>query len=247
MEFQFCHGSGNMAFTVGCGDAISSRLLLVTDCDISGRDAVHVIDVVSGTHVGYMAAPGTIMNPRGVATQNSLAAVSCYTSVRLFEGSGATWAAVRTIAVAIAGFGVSADGLRLVVAELHHRRLSIFCAKDGALLRHMALPGDVYPFNNIEECVISDGDGSRAGWVMCREGGLVAIADNENANGTDVVAERRKLYFHLFGLTTLPGVGLVVRFAKGLQFFATPDAIAMASMSSCKVAWMVAVCRRGLL
>ena len=84
MEFQFWHGSGNMAFMVGCGDAISSRLLLVTDsCETFDRDAVHVIDVVSGTHMGYVAAPGTITLPRGVATQKSLAAVSMELSARV--------------------------------------------------------------------------------------------------------------------------------------------------------------------
>jgi hypothetical protein len=42
-----------------------------------------------------------------------------------------------------------------------------------------------------------------------------------------------------------PGLGLVVRHDTGVQFFATPDAVAMASMSLWKVAWMTAVCRVG--
>jgi hypothetical protein len=43
----------------------------------------------------------------------------------------------------------------------------------------------------------------------------------------------------------VPGLGLVVRemFNGRLQVFATPDAIAMASMSCMRVAWMVAVAR----
>jgi hypothetical protein len=46
-------------------------------------------------------------------------------------------------------------------------------------------------------------------------------------------------------LALVPGLGLVVREAgEGrLQFFATPDAIAMASMSAPRVAWMLAVAR----
>ena len=47
-------------------------------------------------------------------------------------------------------------------------------------------------------------------------------------------------------LALVPGLGLVVREAGNggrLQFFATPDAIAMASMSAPRVAWMVAVAR----
>jgi hypothetical protein len=52
-------------------------------------------------------------------------------------------------------------------------------------------------------------------------------------------------------LAVVPGLGLVVREADNdgrLQVFATPDAIAMAAMSPCRVAWMgvvaVAVLRR---
>ncbi len=74
MEFQFYYGSGYMAFTDGCGEAFSRRLLLATDTAVYGRGAVHVIDVVRGTHEGYLAAPGTIACSRGVATRKSRAA-----------------------------------------------------------------------------------------------------------------------------------------------------------------------------
>ena len=56
--------SGWMAFT---GPA-TSPLLLVTD---AGHDAVHVIDVVGRVRAGYVAAPGTIAGPRGVAARGS--------------------------------------------------------------------------------------------------------------------------------------------------------------------------------
>ena len=103
MEFQFSFFSGYLAFTDGCDEA-TTALLLVTDG--GGRSccgAVHVIDVVHGTHMGYVAAPGTIRWPRGVTTRKSLAASSCWNSVRsvrsvrVFEGSGGTWTAVRMI------------------------------------------------------------------------------------------------------------------------------------------------------
>ena len=55
----------------------------------------------------------------------------------------------------------------------------------------------------------------------------------------------RVAYFSCSALATVPGLGLAVRHCTGVQFFATPDAIAMAAMSSCKVAWMAAV-RRGM-
>jgi hypothetical protein len=47
-------------------------------------------------------------------------------------------------------------------------------------------------------------------------------------------------------LAVVPGLGLVVReLCNGgrVQVFATPDAIAMAAMSPCRVAWMAAVAR----
>ncbi len=73
MRFKFWDGgfSGWMAFT---GPA-TARLLLVTN---AGHDAVHVIDVVGRVHVGYVAAPGAIDGPRGVAARGSLVAVSVW-------------------------------------------------------------------------------------------------------------------------------------------------------------------------
>jgi len=238
MEFEFYNGSGYMAFTDGCGGVSTAnrRLLLVTD---GGHDAVHVIDVVHGTHVGYVAAPGTIMSPCGVAARKSLAAVSCCETVservvRVFEGgSGSgTWTAVRTIAVGAAGLRFTADGLGLVVAENYDSCVSMYCAKDGSLLRHLAFMPEVHPVD-VEEL---EGDGGmRAGWVVCGWKGLVAFS------GTNEKAKRRDLGFNCSTLATAPGLGLlVVRCETGVQFFATPDAVAMAGMSSCKVAWMVA-------
>ena len=68
MQFTFIDGiggdSGYLAFT----GPVTSRLLLVT---AAGHDAVHVINVGSRTHVGYVAAPGTIAGPRGVAARGS--------------------------------------------------------------------------------------------------------------------------------------------------------------------------------
>jgi len=148
-EFGF-YDSGIMAFTEG-------GLLLVTDRGISFRDVehgtVHVIDVFRGIHVGYVAARGTMKNLRGVATRKSLAAVSCCgrstPEVRVFANSATcTWTAVRVIAVAgcCTPFGLrfSADGTRLVVTNFSKSCLSMFCAKHGTFLRHIALVPEGY-------------------------------------------------------------------------------------------------------
>jgi len=229
LEFQFEYTSGYMAFTA------NRRLLLVTDGGCPG--AVYVIDVVRGTHVGYVAAPGTILFPCGVATRRSLAAVSSYTSVRVFEGSGeeCTWTAKREIAVHANGLRFTPDGLRLVVAEDCYGRVGIFCAKYGGFLCHVAFGPDanVYPMD-VEKC------GSE--WIVCHFSGLVAVADN--AAGAGAVVKRRDLGFNCRAFATVPGLGLlVVRHDTGVQFFATPDAVAMAFMSSRRVVWMAAVCR----
>ena len=244
MEFGFCNGSGHMAFTDGCcGEATTTPLVLVTETGKSGRgtSAVHVIDVVRGTHVGYVAAPGTIILPFGVAARKSLAAISCWKdvhTVRVFEGSSGTWTAVRKIAADALGLRFTADGLGLVVADYFNGRVSIFCAKDGSFLRHIALlPADVYP-RDVEQCVIDDGS---TGWVICHSSGLLAVADTDA--GT-VVAKRRDVGFYPLALAVVPGLGLLVlRHDTGVHFLATPDAVAMAAMSACKVAWMVSVCR----
>ncbi len=245
IEFQFCYSSGYMAFTDGCGgvstaNTANRRLLLVTDYGKSnGSGAVHVIDVVRGTHVGYVAAPGTIMYPSGVATRKSLAAVSCWDSdhafqaVRVFEGSGASWTAVRVIVGGNSwpsGLRFTADCSRLVVAN--GRGVSIVCAKDGSFLRH--IDAEVYP-KDVEECDF--------GWIMCLFGGLAAVSD-------DAGPRRREFNtgYHCSAVAVVPGLGLlVVRHDTGVHFLATPDAVAMAAMSSCKVAWMVAVCRAAIL
>jgi hypothetical protein len=250
MDFEFSNASGYMAFTDGCGEAMPSHLLLVTDGGKGeGRQAVHVVDVVHGTHVGYVAAPGTITHPRGVATRKSLAAGSCCGErghndvVRVFDGRDATWTPVRTIAALANGLRFTADGLGLVVAEIYNRCLRIFrveaedCSADGGTFTFG------YPLD-VEECDIrDDDDGDRAGWVVCDHEGLVAVAGD--TTGVGAVVRRRKfdLEWCCSALALVPGLGLVVRHRTGVQFLATPDAVAMAAMSFCKVAWMGAVCR----
>jgi hypothetical protein len=96
---------------------------------------------------------------------------------------------------------------------------------------------------DVEECAIRDDGGMRAGWVVCEYRGLVAVTDNaRDASNTDVVTGWRG--DNCSALAVVAGLGLLmVRHGTGVQFLATPDAVAMASMSLCKVAWMVAACR----
>jgi hypothetical protein len=77
MQFKFRDASGSYGGCMTFTDPATSRLLLLTD---AGHGAVHVIDVAGRVHVGYVAAPGTIAGPRGVAARGSLAAVSTWAS-----------------------------------------------------------------------------------------------------------------------------------------------------------------------
>ncbi len=261
MQFKFLDedgSSGSMAFT---GPA-TSRLLLLTD---AGHDAVHVIDVVGRVHAGYVAAPGAIGGPRGVAARGSLAAVSAWKElangdhvVRVFEGSGAMWTAVRVVG---GGFGApgsadgqlrfpyglrfTADGTGLAVADSCNDRVGLFRVEDGSFERHAATEVS-FPMD-VEAC--------EGGWlVACMSSDTIKFVGGDTG-GVGVARPRASLGEYGFGdgqfttpssIALVPGLGLAVREAGTngrVQLFATPDAIAMASMSAVRVGWLVAVAR----
>ncbi len=252
-------GSGYLAFT----GPVTARLLLLTD---AGHYAVHVIDVAGQAHVGYVAAPGTIAGPLGVAARGSLVAVSAWQLprtgdhvVRLFEGSGASWTAVRVLAGGFGGPGsadgqlyrprglrFTADGTGLVVADCVNNRVCLFRVGDGSFERHVATEVD-WPYD-VEECA--------DGWLVACLGSnsIESVRGGGDAGGYSD-ARLARLGRHGSGhgefispctLALVPDLGLVVRENDNggcCQVFASPDAIAMASMSACRVAWMVGVVR----
>jgi hypothetical protein len=217
MQFKFSPHGGWLAFT---GPA-TSRLLLLTD---AGHDAVHVIDVAGRVHVGYVAAPGTIAGPQGVAARGSLVAVSAcqkYDSsdhvVRLFEGSGASWSEVRVVAGGLGGRGsahgqlcypqglrFTGDGKGLVVADSGNFRVSVFRVEDGSFVRHVAT-GLKTPLD-VEEC--------EGGWLVA----CSASHTIEFVGGGGVGRARLGKFGSGDGefsspsaLTLVPDLGLVVR------------------------------------
>ena len=210
-----------MAFT---GPA-TSRLLIVTD---AGHDAVHAIDVASRVHVGYVAAPGTIAGPRGVAARGCLVAVSAWKEwyhgdhvVRVFEGSGARWTALRVVAGGFGGpgsaggqlhrpFGLrfSGNGTGLVVADYSNNRASMLRVKDGSFVRHVAM-GLSAP-RDVEEC--------EGGWLVACHGSQAIEFVDVDVDGGGVGRARLGKYgrgdgefIHPSALALVPGLGLVVR------------------------------------
>jgi hypothetical protein len=262
--------SGLLAFTPPVATtttaSLSRPLLLVAD---AGHDAVHVVDVVGGSHAGYLASPGSIAGPRGVAASgaSALVAVSAWKKwgsgdhvVVVYRGSGSAWEALRVIGGGFwapgfrdgqlyrpRGLRFSGDGSALCVADFHNGRVSVFRVGDGGFVRHIAtwLSG-AYGVEEVE-----------GGWlVACLYSHTVEFVGN--GVGGDG-GERPSLgkaggwrgsgdgeFWSPSALAVVPGVGLVVRengnFGR-LQVFATPDIIAMAAMSPNRVAWMTAVAR----
>jgi hypothetical protein len=223
MQFKFLDElgapSGWMAFT---GPA-TSRLLLLSD---AGHDAVHVIDVAGRVHAGYVAAPGTIAGPRGVAARGSLVAVSAWKEadsgdhvVRVFEGSVAMWTAVRVVAGGFGGPGsadgqlkhpyglrFTSDGTGLAVVEWGSSRVSVFRVEDGSFARHVATGLDGSPFD-VEEC--------EGGWLVACGGSdtveFVGGGVDGGGEGRARLGKEDREFEVPAALALMPGLGLVVR------------------------------------
>ncbi len=222
MQFKFSDDnySGWMAFT---GPA-TSRLLVLTD---AGYDAVHVVDVAGRVHAGYVAAPGTIAGPRGVAARGSLVAVSAWKIdgsgehvVRMFEGSGAMWTVVRVVGGGFRGPGsadgqlkyplglrFTGDGMGLAVADRGNDRVSVFRVEDGSFARHVAT-GLGGPFD-VEEC--------EGGWLVACWGSHTIEFVGGDVGGDEGRARLGKWgsgdgeFNWPSALALVPGLGLVVR------------------------------------
>jgi hypothetical protein len=239
--FRFFFGgfySGWMAFT-GC--ASDTRLLVVVD---AGNGAVHVIDVVHGQHVGYVAAPGSIARPRGVAAWGTKDVAVCCDSetVRFYKGSRETWTVVRVIDIGshfrhfVIGLRFTRDGTGLALVRRRAERscVDVICVEDGSFVSTVSIDA-VYPVD-LEDC-------GEHGWAVSNWSSH-RIQFIGGANGQICLDDGE--FVHPTSLALVPGLGLMVRdYQDGgrLRLFATPDAIAMAAMSISKATWMMAVAR----
>jgi hypothetical protein len=267
MQFKFAVGGGRLAFLPATSSCVHP-LLLVTD---AGADAVHLVDVVGRSHAGYVAPPGSIAGPRGVAASGTspLVVISAWKEwdsgdhvVVVYRGSGAAWEAVRVIGGGFGGPGArdgqlnmpyglrfSQDGTSVCVADHWNNRVSMFRVADGGFVRHVATgPGGPFDVEEVE-----------GGWlVACGRSHSVEFVGDDGA--VDAGGGRPSLdkagggkgsgdgeFDFPVALAVVPDLGLVVRELRGrLQLFATPGTFAMAAMSHVRVAWM-AVVARGVL
>jgi hypothetical protein len=231
MQFKFNGSSGRLAFTFPSSSG-ARPLLLVTD---AGHDAVHLVDVMDQTHAGYLASPGSIAGPRGVAASEAsyLVAVSAWKEtdsgdnvVVVYRGSGAVWEAVRVIG---GGFGgprdrdgqlrrphglrFSGDGSTICVADWGNNRASVFRVADGGFVRHMEGTGLGGP---------SDVEKVEGGWLAACWGShrveFVGDGSGDDGGGWPSLGKTGGGYGSGDGefcfpsaLAAVPGLGLVVR------------------------------------
>ncbi len=243
MQFKFWDGkggSGYLGFThpSTTSDSGGARpLLLVTD---AGHDAVHLVDVVDRSHAGYLASPGSIAGPRGVAASGTapLVAVSAWKEVDsgdhvvvVYRGSGAVWEAVRVIGGGLGGpgsgdgqlkcpYGLRFSGDESCVCVADYDRVCMLRVGDGGFVRHMAM-GLSYP------CDVEEVEG---GWLVACEGSHNVEFMGDGVCGDD--GGRPSLgkaggetgsgdgeFDMPTALAVVAGLGLVVRGSDGLQVF----------------------------
>ena len=243
MQFEFCSNSGFVAFT-RAGPACLRPLLVVTDgCMDATNSAVHVIDVVGRTHVGYVAAPGSIEDPSCVAASPTSPLVAvvgrrrALRSVFVYQGSAADWDLVRVIGRGrpsrsddyVLHWPVSMrfkrDGTAIYVVD--HKNLSVFGAADGKFKGKLLIghnpPADAEEVDNV--C---------GGWLVVCDGYVSAIGGR---------APRFGPFHHDSKIALEPEFGLVVRDqeTQQLHVMSTPDLLGPWRMSRLRVAWITAV------
>ncbi len=145
------------------------------------------------------------------------------------------------------GLRFTADGTGLVVADQGNDRLAVFRVEDGSFVRHAAT-GLGQPLD-VEEC--------EGGWLVACEGTysvdfvpLELVGEGSAGSGSASLGQCGSSgegeFWYPLALALVPGLGLVVREAYDgdrVHVLATPDAVAMHSMSVARVGWMVAVGR----
>jgi DNA-binding beta-propeller fold protein YncE len=188
-------------------------LLVVT---AFAEDAVHLVDVVARAHVGYVAAPGTIAWPRGVAATLTMVAVSAWKSsdaghgVHLFAGRGASWCPTRVVGSSGPvgagdgqlnrpyGLRLTTNGAALVLTDLGNQRVSVFRAGDGAFIRHVVTGMELV--EDVEEC--------KGGW-------LAVACDSDTVWVVSPSGDRRwpldRELRQPAAVAWVPGLGAVVR------------------------------------
>jgi hypothetical protein len=141
--------------------------------------------------------------------------------VRVFEGSGVMWTAVRVVGGGFGGpgsadgqldcpFGLrfTGDGTGLAVADWYNDRVSVFRVEDGSFVRHIAT--ELSRPLDVEEC--------EGGWlVACYNSDTIEFVGGDvdgGGVGRARLGNRGSRYGEFIypsALALVPGLGLVVR------------------------------------
>jgi hypothetical protein len=122
----------------------------------------------------------------------------------------------------------------------------VFSVDDGGLVKQIAV-GLTHPF--VSPYDVEEAEG---GWlVACRDLHRVEfVVDGDSGPGgggewpsLGKAGRGDGEFWYPTTMADVPGLGLVVRDLYRIQVFTTPEAIAMAAMSPCRVAWMTVVAR----
>jgi hypothetical protein len=245
MQFEFRNNSGFVAFTRS-GPACLRPLLVVTDgCMDAANLAVHVIDVVDRTHVGYVAAPGSVELPSCVAASPTSPLVAVVgrqrvlRTVFVYKGNAADWDLVRVIGRGShtgsddyvlhwpTSMRFKRDGTAICVVD--NKNLSVFGAADGEFKGKLLLRIGHNPAADAEEV-----DNVCGGWLIACDGLVSAIGGREPRFGPFLPDS--KIAFE-------PEFGLIVRDREAQQLYvmSTMDLLGPWRMSRLRVAWITAV------
>jgi hypothetical protein len=258
MRFRF--GEGNV-FSGGLTFAGTGCCILVSDY---GNDAVHVIDVVHGKHVGYVAGPGSVAGPRGVAARKSLVAVSAWQElgrgdhiVQIYEGSGETWTPVRVLGGGF-GFPGRADGQLDMPAGLrfsggirgveddddHDHDMTVVVAErwNDRLSMFRARDGAFVRHVVTGVLLPADVQEFENGWLVAGHEALQFVREGDNMKMKMKMKMKMDFAFGiLLNLALIRGVGLVASDSAVMDL--DDDRLLYDGMSASRVGWMVAVAK----
>ncbi len=242
-DFNF---NGCLAFTDPAAHDMLP-LLLVSDRGNQARtkNAVHVINVLTRDHLGYVAPPGSIGIPSAVASKGSLVAVRHWNAseatIQLYHGEGSMWTPLRSLVHSqgfwtSAGFRFTNDGSHVILANCGCACLSLFRVSDGAFVKHFALG---IGHRDVE----SWGDGWLTTCWRQRPIHLIEVHGDDDDDVCHQAAWRRNGGAGPLMLAHLPFIGFAVRdYNSGhVQVLASQDTIAMARMSPLRVLWITTV------
>ncbi len=245
IQFSFHDPSGFLAFV----DADSEPLLLVSD---AGMDAVHVLNVVTKEHCGYLGVPHTFHLPSGVATTgHGLGVIAAVASrngrrVHIFGRTDVcSWTPLQVINCHAIPLGVRLFAGACVVARLYSKddadpgSVSWYSVQDGTLLRMQSVyrPLDVEVLHDhryfvtsgqFDNCVhFKDVSGTQI-QVLGGVGNSFGMLDVPTA------------------LCFVPQMGILIRSLCNegrVSVYATEETVRRETMSVSRVHWMGAVVR----